>query len=131
MVHTTLFIDLEAIAGPGPDKKLGSLSRVNADAETLGGQDEKLTVREGWLWLQFVNDRLDFFIGKLDLTNYFDRNAFANDETTPVLERGIGEQSHAQAAPEWCRGGVAVGRRPRSRVQPWGANHPRFGWRIS
>src|SRR5215813_12376870 len=29
MVWTTLFIDLEAIAGPGPDKKLGSLSRVN------------------------------------------------------------------------------------------------------
>src|SRR5215813_5210864 len=49
MVWTTLFIDLEAIAGPGPDKKLGSLSRVNADAETLGGQDEKLTVREAWL----------------------------------------------------------------------------------
>ena len=33
MVRTTLFIDLEAIGGPGPDKKLGSLSRVNADAE--------------------------------------------------------------------------------------------------
>jgi len=72
MVWTTLFIDFEAIAGPGPDKKLGSLSRLNADAETLGGQDEKLTVREAWLWLQFINNRLDFFIGKLDLTNYFD-----------------------------------------------------------
>ena len=64
MVRTTLFIDFEAIGGPGPDKKLGSLSRVNADAETLGDQDEKLTVREAWLWLQFVNDRLDFFIGQ-------------------------------------------------------------------
>src|SRR5439155_12196266 len=42
MVRATLFVDIEAIAGPGPDKKLGSLSRVNADAETLGGQDEKL-----------------------------------------------------------------------------------------
>src|SRR5215831_16394025 len=89
MVRTTLFIDLEAIGGPGPDKKLGSLSRVNTDAETLGGQDEKLTVREAWLWLKFVNDRLDFFIGKLDMANYFDRNAFANDETTQFLNSAL------------------------------------------
>ena len=89
MARTTLFIDFEAIAGPGPDKKLGSLSRVNADAETLGDQDEKLTVREGWLWLQFINDRLDFFIGKLDLTNYFDRNVFANDETSQFLNAAL------------------------------------------
>jgi hypothetical protein len=89
MVWTTLFIDFEAIAGPGPDKKLGSLSRVNADAETLGGQDEKLTVREGWIWLKFFKDRLDFFVGKLDLTNYFDRNIFANDETTQFLNGAL------------------------------------------
>jgi Carbohydrate-selective porin, OprB family len=89
MVWTTLFIDFEAIAGPGPDKKLGSLSRVNADAETLGGQDEKLTVREGWIWLKFFKDRLDFFVGKLDLTNYFDRNLFANDETTQFLNTAL------------------------------------------
>jgi Carbohydrate-selective porin, OprB family len=95
MVRTTLFIDFEAIAGPGPDKKLGTLSRVNADAETLnavggfGGTDEKLTIREAWLWLKFVNDRLDFFIGQLDLTNYFDRNVFANDETTQFLNQAL------------------------------------------
>jgi hypothetical protein len=95
MVRTTLFIDFEAIGGPGPDQKLGTLSRVNADAETLnavggvGGTDEKLTIREGWLWLRFVNDRLDTFIGQLDLTNYFDRNAFANDETSQFLNAAL------------------------------------------
>jgi hypothetical protein len=95
MARTTLFIDFEAIGGPGPDKKLGTLSRVNADAETLnavggiGGTDEKLTIREGWLWLKFVNDRLDFFIGQLDLTNYFDRNVFANDETSQFLNGAL------------------------------------------
>src|SRR5499433_3516479 len=95
MVRTTLFIDFEAIGGPGPDKKLGTLSRVNADAETLnavggfGGTDEKLTIREAWLWLKFVNDRLDFFGGQLDLTNYFDRNVFANDETTQFLNQAL------------------------------------------
>jgi hypothetical protein len=95
MVRTTLFIDLEAIGGPGPDRKLGTLSRVNADAETLnavggfGGPDEKLTIREAWLWLKFINDRLDFFGGQLDLTNYFDRNVFANDETTQFLNQAL------------------------------------------
>lgn len=89
MVRTTLFMDLEAIAGPGPDRKLGSLSRLNADAETLGGQDEKLTVREVWLGLRFIQDRLDLFIGKLDPTNYFDRNAFANDETSQFLNAAL------------------------------------------
>ena len=89
MVRTTLFVDLEAIGGPGPDRRLGSLSRVNADAETLGGQDDKLTVREAWLGLRFINDRLDLFVGKLDPTNYFDRNPFANDETTQFLNAAL------------------------------------------
>ena len=106
MVHTTLFIDVEAIAGPGPDKKLGSLSRVNADAETLGDQDEKLTVREGWLWLQFFNNRLDTFIGKLDLTNYFDRNAFANDETSQFLNAALVNNAMLKQPPN--RAGVAL-----------------------
>src|SRR5262249_54630835 len=80
MVRTTLFIDFEAIGGRGPDKKLGSLSRVNADAETLnavggvGGTDEKLTIREAWLWLKFVNDRLGFFVGHVDFSNHFCHN---------------------------------------------------------
>lgn len=89
MVRTTLFVDLEAIAGPGPDSRLGSLSRVNGDAETLGGQDEKLTAREVWLGLQFFKDRLDLFFGKVDPTNYFDRNAFANDETSQFLNAAL------------------------------------------
>jgi hypothetical protein len=89
LVRTTLFVDLEAIVGPGPDRVLGSLSRVNTDAETLGEQDEKLTIREAWLWLRFVNDRLDFFLGKLDAGNYFDRNAFANDETSQFLNTAL------------------------------------------
>jgi hypothetical protein len=106
MALATLFIDFEAIAGPGPDKKLGSLSRVNADAETLGDQDEKLTVREAWLWLKFVNDRLDFFVGKLDLTNYFDRNVFANDETTQFLNAALVNNAMLKQPPN--RAGVTL-----------------------
>lgn len=96
MLNTTFFADFEAIAGPGPDRKLGSLSRLNADVETLsvgglgvGGQDQRLILREAWLGFRLVNDRLDLFAGKLDPTNYFDRNAFANDETSQFLDAAL------------------------------------------
>jgi carbohydrate-selective porin (OprB family) len=96
MLNTTLFIDIEAIAGPGPDRKLGSLSRLNADVETLGigglgvgGQDQRLALREAWLGFRLLNDRLDLFAGKVDPTNYFDRNAFANDETSQFLDAAL------------------------------------------
>jgi hypothetical protein len=96
MAYTTFFVDIEAIAGPGPDRVLGSLSRLNADVETLGlgglgigGQDQRLAIREAWLGFRLLNDRLDLFAGKLDPTNYFDRNAFANDETSQFLDTAL------------------------------------------
>jgi len=96
MVNTTFYVDIEAIAGPGPDRVLGSLSRLNADVETLGlgglgigGQDQRLAIREAWLGFQLFKDRLDLFAGKLDPTNYFDRNAFANDETSQFLDAAL------------------------------------------
>ena len=80
----------------GPIGMLGSLSRLNADVETLGlgglgigGQDQRLAIREAWLGFQLFKDRLDLFAGKLDPTNYFDRNAFANDETSQFLDAAL------------------------------------------
>jgi hypothetical protein len=92
MANTTFFVDIEAIAGPGPDRRLGTLGRLNADVETLGlgglgigGQDQRLAIREAWLGFRLFQDRLDVFGGKIDPTNYFDRNMFANDETSQFL----------------------------------------------
>jgi hypothetical protein len=92
MVNTTFYVDIEAIAGPGPDRRLGTLGRLNADVETLGlgglgigGQDQRLAIREAWLGFRLFQDRLDLFGGKIDPTNYFDRNMFANDETSQFL----------------------------------------------
>jgi len=96
MANTTFFVDIEAIAGPGPDRVLGSLSRLNADVETLGlgglgigGPDQRLAIRDAWLGFELFKDRLDLFAGKLDPTNYFDRNAFANDETSQFLDAAL------------------------------------------
>ncbi len=90
MAFTTFFVDLEAIGGAGPDEVIGSLSRLNTDAETLGvGVTDQVKVREAWLLIRLLQERLEVVGGKLDLTNYFDRNAVANDETTRFLNTSL------------------------------------------
>jgi|SRR5579884_191609 len=88
MTLSTFFVDLESIGGAGPDEMLGSRSRVNADAETLG-VTEDVKVREAWLFFKLLEDRLRIVGGKIDLTNYFDRNAVANDETGQFLNTAL------------------------------------------
>ncbi|MCI0529758.1 MAG: hypothetical protein L0Y56_20135, partial [Nitrospira sp.] len=88
MTLSTFFVDLEAVGGTGPDEVVGSLSRLNTDAETLGVTDE-VKVREAWLYLRLFSDHLQIVGGKLDLTNYFDRNAVANDETAKFLNTAL------------------------------------------
>lgn len=85
---STFFVDLESIGGAGPDEVLGSLSRLNADAETLRVTDD-VKVREAWLHFKLLDDRLRVVGGKIDLTNYFDRNAVANDETRQLLDTAL------------------------------------------
>jgi len=88
MTLTTFFVDIEAIGGSGPDEAVGSLSRMNTDAETLGVTDQ-VKVREAWLHIRLFSDPLQIVGGKLDLTNYFDRNAVANDETAKFLNTAL------------------------------------------
>lgn len=92
LLYTTFFIDLEAIGGNGPDELIGSFSGLNDDATgRLGGtlQDEdrvdRVSVREVWLQSFLLQERLRLVGGKIDLTNYFDSNTVANDETTKFI----------------------------------------------
>ncbi len=87
-VYSTFFADVEAINGLGPDEVVGSRSRLNTDAETLGGA-EGVRVRELWLQLHLLSSRLDVVAGHVDLTSFFDRNAVANDETTKFLNTAL------------------------------------------
>jgi hypothetical protein len=86
-LETTFFVDLEAIGGDGPDPFLGSASGLNADAGSLQDSDlaDRVTLREAWLAAAFFGGHLSAVGGKLDLTNYFDRNAAANDETRQFI----------------------------------------------
>lgn len=90
MTASIFFVDLESIGGRGPDEVVGSLSRLNTDAETLGaGATDQVKVREAWLYMRLLGDQVKVFGGKVDLTNYFDRNAVANDETTKFLNTAL------------------------------------------
>lgn len=85
--NITLFLDLEGIGGNGPDEYIDSISRLNDDAGDFQEEngDERLSVREAWCELGFFKNRLTLVMGKIDLTNYFDSNAVANDETTQFI----------------------------------------------
>ncbi|TVM00620.1 MAG: hypothetical protein CV087_13565 [Candidatus Brocadia sp. WS118] len=87
LLYTTFFIDLEAIGGNGPDELLGSFSGLNDDSGSLQDDDgvDRVSVREVWLQSYLFDQKLRLVGGKIDLTNYFDHNAIANDETTQFI----------------------------------------------
>lgn len=96
---STLFIELEGVGGRGPDESLGSLSGLNQTATRRSDPADKVAVREAWLRSEFWKRRIRLIIGEIDLSNYFDTNRVANDETSqfitsafvnnPVLENPV------------------------------------------
>lgn len=84
-----LFLDTEALIGPGPDADLGTLSRLDNDADRLGGAQKRWLVRELFLRLAWLDERVRLSVGKLDVGHYFDRNFFAEDETTQFLDAAL------------------------------------------
>ena len=86
--YTTFFADVVALSGAPPDREIPSLTLLNGYTARLVNQNE-LNLREVWLRTQFFGQRLSLTAGRLDLTNYFDRNAVANDETTQFLSDAL------------------------------------------
>jgi hypothetical protein len=82
--HTVFFADVVALSGSPPDRQIPSLTLLNGYTARLVNQNE-LNLREAWLRTEFFGQRLALVAGRLDLTNYFDHNAAANDETTQFL----------------------------------------------
>lgn len=87
LLYTTFFLDLEMIGGNGPDEIVGSISGLNDDSGSLQSDDgvDRVSVREVWLQTSLLQERLRLVSGKIDLTNYFDSNTVANDETTQFI----------------------------------------------
>ncbi|MFP4547524.1 MAG: carbohydrate porin [Fidelibacterota bacterium] len=99
--NTIFFIDLEAVGGNGADKYFPNYAGMNGDAGSTqdeGGTD-RLTVLEVWAEMKMLNERVAVTAGKIDMTNYFDINDVANDETTQFIS-GAFINSSAFAMPE-------------------------------
>ena len=82
-----LFIDLEAIGGNGPDEFAETISSLNGDAGSTQSEDgfDRIVVNEAWTEFLFLQEIFTVTTGKIDLTNYFDNNAAANDENSQFI----------------------------------------------
>jgi len=86
--NTIFFADVVALSGSPPDREIPSLTLLNGYTARLVNQNE-LNLREAWLRTELFGQRLALIAGRLDLTNYFDHNAAANDETTQFLSDAL------------------------------------------
>jgi len=86
--NTIFFADIVALSGPPPDAEISSLTLLNGYTARLERQNE-LNLREVWLRTELFGQRLALTTGRLDLTNYFDQNAFSNDESIQFLSDAL------------------------------------------
>ncbi|QWV93686.1 carbohydrate porin [Geomonas oryzisoli] len=80
--NTIAVIDVEATGGDGSDSRVASFSGLNGVAGSTG---DRVRFREAWIEHSALNDHLVLTAGKVDLSNYFDSNAVANDENSQFL----------------------------------------------
>ena len=64
------------------------MTLLNGYTARLVRQNE-LNLREAWVRTELFGQRVALTAGRLDLTNYFDMNAFANDETTQFISDAL------------------------------------------
>ena len=86
--NTLFFADIVGLSGAPPDSEIGTLTLVNGYTARLIEQNS-LNLREAWLRTEVFKNRLALTAGRLDLTNYFDANAFANDESTQFISDAL------------------------------------------
>jgi hypothetical protein len=86
--NTVFFADIVGLSGAPPDTEIPRLTLLNGYTARLVRQNE-LNLREVWLRTELFGQRLALTTGRLDLTNYFDQNAFANDESTQFLSDAL------------------------------------------
>jgi hypothetical protein len=86
--YTSFFADIVGLSGAPPDAEIPSLTLINAYTARLVRQNE-VNVREAWLRTELFSQKLGLSAGRLDLANYFDRNAMANDETFQFISDAL------------------------------------------
>lgn len=86
--YTTFFADVVGVSGSPPDQEIPTLTLLNSYTARLVERNE-LNLREAWLRTELFDQKLALSFGRLDLTNYFDGNAAANDETTQFISDAL------------------------------------------
>ena len=89
--ESIFFIYFQAKGGDGLDSLVNSYVSTDANAgstQSIGGQDIVL-IPEAWAEFSIFDGGLKFTVGKLDLTNYFDNNSYANDEYSQYITSGF------------------------------------------
>ena len=87
-LNTSFFADLVGIGGSPPDAEIPAVSLLNSQAARL--DNNRLSVREAWVRTELGrNQMFAITVGQVDLTNYFDRNAVANDETSQFISDAL------------------------------------------
>ena len=98
IANTTFFGSLKAAGGRGPDQTVRSNVGLNADAGSLQDTDgvDRVALSKAWIGGNYFNQHLQTAVGKIDLTNYFDTNLAANDETSQFLSSAFVNNSALQ-----------------------------------
>jgi carboxypeptidase family protein len=86
--YTSFYADLVGLTGPTPDSEVGGLTLLNSYTARLQTQNA-INLREAWIRTELFRQSLALTAGRLDLANYFDRNAAANDETSQFLSDAL------------------------------------------
>lgn len=86
--YTVFFADIVGLSGTPPDNEINGLTLVNGYSARLIRQND-LSLREAWLMTELWDQKLSLVVGRLDLTNYFDSNAAANDETRQFMSDAL------------------------------------------
>ncbi|HLF10497.1 MAG TPA: carbohydrate porin, partial [Gammaproteobacteria bacterium] len=86
--NTIFYADIVGLSGTPPDNEVGGLTLLNGYAARLVQQNE-LNLREAWLLTELLDQKLGITAGRVDLTNFFDHNAAANDETTQFISDAL------------------------------------------
>jgi hypothetical protein len=86
--YTVFFADIVGLSGTPPDAEIDALNLLNGYTARLVRQNE-LNLREAWLMTELLDQRVSLTAGRVDLTNFFDHNAAANDETSQFVSDAL------------------------------------------
>ncbi len=90
--HSLLFIDLQAKGGNSPDAFIPAFKSLNANTGSTRDPDDgidRIDVLEAWAEFSAFRNVFHITAGKIDLSNYFDINALANDETSQFMSEAF------------------------------------------